>query len=549
MPDNMKYLKLQFIFMNQDTQALKNKGLAAVQKGDITHAIDCFLGALRMDPFDATLHNNLANAYKNQKNHSDAKTHYQEAIRLNPHYAEAHNNLANLYALLGDYQQALSHYRTAVHSAPDFTQAHYNLGLLLLSHQKKEAALTQFKNVIALNPTHLQAHFYIGALALDEGELLNAERAFKEVLNINHEYVDALINLGVIALKRDEGQLAIDYFTKALALDENNINARNNLAATFMHHDRFENALIHYRALLKFDANHVEYQYNAGVAEMALGHLDEAQAHFEAIINQQPQHFASLVNLAAIHARLDDRATAIQLLTQAHQLDPRDTSCKFMLDALLGNKASTHACPEYARNLFDNYALYYDQHLQQTLHYTLPQQIGHILHQKIPSLTIKNTLDLGCGTGLSGIALREMSNKLIGVDISTKMLAQARAKDIYDELVESELITFLENTKESYNLIVSADVIPYLGELETLFQALRPKLACLGLFVFNIEISEQDPWQLQKSARFNHHPNYIQTLATEYDLTIIHKEYLTSRQQSGEDLPVILYVLQANQAP
>lgn len=531
--------------MNQDTQGLKNQGLAAAQKGNITHAIECFLSALRITPLDATLHNNLATAYKSQKNYLEAQTHYEEAIRLNPNYAEAHNNLANLFALLEDYPHALSHYRHAVHSAPDFTQAHYNLGLLLLNHQKKAAAHTQFKNVIALNPTHLQAHFYLGALALDAGKLLDAEQAFKEVLTLNSEHVDALINLGVIALKRDEGQIAINYFTKALALDEKNIDARNNLAATFMHHDRFENALIHYRALLEFDSTHIEYQYNAGVAEMALGHLNEAQSLFENIINQHPHHFAALVNLAAIHARLDARDTAIGLLTKAHLINPEDASCKFMLDALLDNKSSAHACPEYAKNLFDNYALYYDQHLQKTLHYTLPQQIARILHEKIPSLSVKHTLDLGCGTGLSGIILREISERLVGVDISTKMLAQASAKAIYDELVESELISFLQNTTEVYDLIVSADVIPYLGELATLFQALRAKLSSLGLFVFNIEISEQGPWQLQKSARFNHHPNYIETLASEYGLIVIHKQCLTSRQQSGEDLSVLLYVLQA----
>jgi predicted TPR repeat methyltransferase len=533
--------------MNQNSNALRNDGLEAVEKNDMKRAIDCFKRALLIEPSDATLHNNLANAYKHQKEYAPAKTHYTEAIRLNSDYAEAHNNLASLLAQSGDYPSALEHYRIAVHCAPDFTLAHYNLGLLLLRHQKIEAAKTQFKNVITLNPNHLQAHFYLGTLALNDNALLDAEHHFKEALSINPEHVDTLVNLGVIALKRDEAQLAIDYFTKALALDEKNIDARHNLAATFIHHDRFENALTHYSTLLDYAPTQIEYQYNAGVAEMALGHLNKAQTHFETILKQQPNHFSSLINLAAIYTRLDNRDTAIHLLTQAHQINPDDAPCRFMLDALLGQQPNAGACPEYARNLFDNYALYYDQHLQQTLHYTLPQHLARMLHQLIQNPPLKHTLDLGCGTGLSGVVLQELSETLIGVDISGKMLSQSRAKNIYNELIESELVAFLQETQNTYDLIVSADVLPYLGELETLFQALTPKLSNHGLFIFNIEISENEPWQLQKSARFSHHPQYIHSLAQQHQLTVVRKEHITSRQQSGEDLLVIVYALQANQ--
>ena len=42
-------------------------------------------------------------------------------------------------------------------------------------------------------------------------------------------------------------------------------------------------------------------------------------------------------------------------------------------------------------------------------------------------------LDLGCGTGLTGIILREIAKHLTGVDIAAKMLAHAKEKEIYDE--------------------------------------------------------------------------------------------------------------------
>ena len=43
-------------------------------------------------------------------------------------------------------------------------------------------------------------------------------------------------------------------------------------------------------------------------------------------------------------------------------------------------------------------------------------------------------LDLGCGTGLGGAAFRPFVDRLVGVDLSPAMIAQAAAKGLYDRL-------------------------------------------------------------------------------------------------------------------
>ncbi len=523
--------------------ALRFLGLAHAQLEDMHNAIIYLSRALEHEPTDATLHNNLANAYKKSQDLDKATHHYQQALQLAPHYAQAHNNLAGVYALQGDFQQALRHYRLAVHAEPDFAAAHYNLGLLLLKNNQLEAAKKQFKNVLTLHPDHLDAQFYMGVLLLESNELDKAEQAFQEVLANNSEHVQALTNLGVIALKRDKGQLAIDYFTKALGFDNAHEEARNNLAATFIHHDRFENALMHYDVLLQQDPHNIEYLYNSGVAQMALGHLQEAIDHFETILTLQDNHFATLNNLAAIYIRLEQREKAITLLERAQAAEPGDEASRFMLQALTGHEKNPAASPAYVSNLFNNYAIYYDQHVQGPLHYMLPQHIGRLLH-RLHCNNLSNTVDLGCGTGLCGIVLREVSKHLTGVDISAKMLAQAKDKEIYDKLVEDELITFLEQDKQFYQLAVAADVLPYLGELEALFAAVQERLAKEGLFIFSHEISTTQPWQLQESARFCHHPDYIKTLCEQYGFQIVEQEKVVARQQEGQGLEVMVYAAQ-----
>ena len=496
--------------------------------------------AIELHPKDAIVHNNLANAYKKIAALDKAISHYTQALHIDPQYAHAHNNLASIYASQGQFQQALSHYRAAVHAQPDFAAAHYNLGLLLLKNNQLKAAEKQFKNVLTLNPNHADAQFYLGALQLEANQLEKAEKSFHKALMINSEHVEALANLGVVALKHQKSQLAVDYFTKALALDNDNLDARNNIAATFIHNDLFENALMHYDVLLEHEPHNIEYLYNAGVAQMALGHLKEATTLFETILTLEDDHFATLNNLAAIHIRLGHHDQAIVLLEHALVANPHDKTSQFMLHALTGDKKNAQACPSYVNNLFNNYALFYEQHLQGSLNYSLPHLIARVLHQ-LNCLKVNYTIDLGCGTGLCGVVLRELTKHLIGVDIAAKMLAIAKKKGIYDQLVEEELITFLQKNKQCYELAVAADVFPYLGELNALFAILQQRVASDGIFIFSHEICDQEPWQLQETARFCHHPDYIKTLCAKHGFEIVYQEKVVARLQNEQPLYVMLY--------
>ena len=59
----------------------------------------------------------------------------------------------------------------------------------------------------------------------------------------------------------------------------------------------------------------------------------------------------------------------------------------------------------------------------QRLDYRLPQ----IIADKLGPLE-GHIIDLGCGTGLTGVALKNPRNSLTGIDISPAMLEKAREK-------------------------------------------------------------------------------------------------------------------------
>jgi predicted TPR repeat methyltransferase/predicted negative regulator of RcsB-dependent stress response len=522
--------------------ALRYLALAYVQQKQYQEAIASFELAISLDN-NPILNMNLANVYKLLNNHAAAIKYYEFAIQINPKYAKAHNNLAGLYTEINEYNKALYHYKEALHADPSFTLAHLNLGILLFKNQEIEPAITQFNNVLAIDERNLTAFFYLGLINLAQENLPKSLEFFQEVLQINPEHVESLVNIGVILLKQNKAQLAIDYFTRALALDENNLEARNNLAATFIHNDRYENALKYYFELLKEDPKNLEYLYNTGVAQMGLGRIDDAINMFRQVLSIDNKHFGALSNLAAIKMRNRDKNGALELLHKALAVEPNNKTTKFMLKALSDEPVET--CKEYAADLFNHYALYYDKHMQETLKYKLPRKLWEILHNlnlNNSDIKFQKTLDLGCGTGLCGDILKSFSQYLIGVDISEKMLAIAATKEVYEQLISRDILEFLQEDKNKYDLIVCLDVLPYFGSLNKFFNYIIERLSNNGILIFSTEISENSDWQIQESMRFKHSPQYILNLCKKNNLLLKYKDRVRARKQDNIDLEEMVYV-------
>jgi len=96
-------------------------------------------------------------------------------------------------------------------------------------------------------------------------------------------------------------------------------------------------------------------------------------------------------------------------------------------------------------------------------------------------------LDIGCGSGLSGLALKAQGFEILdGTDYSEEMLAEANRKNIYRTLWQADLTQPDPERAESYDTINAAGVLnPAHAPAETLdnvMEMLRPG----GLFAFSL---------------------------------------------------------------
>ena len=95
-------------------------------------------------------------------------------------------------------------------------------------------------------------------------------------------------------------------------------------------------------------------------------------------------------------------------------------------------------------------------------------------------------LDAGCGTGLIGAALAEAGFRdLTGVDISTGMLARAKARGVYlGGLVRADLCA-MPFEDHGFDALVCIAVLTYAPSIERVFTEFERVLRPGGLFVFS----------------------------------------------------------------
>jgi predicted TPR repeat methyltransferase len=188
-------------------------------------------------------------------------------------------------------------------------------------------------------------------------------------------------------------------------------------------------------------------------------------------------------------------------------------------------------------DVFDECALRFDAVLVGTLGYSAPrlmrEVVGRLIH---PGQRFKHALDLGCGTGLIGAHFRDIVDQIDGVDLSPKMLEQARRREIYGGLHLEEIVVWLERAAAeslSFEIVLSADVFIYVGNLGPAFKAVRAILADGGLFVLSVEDLARGSFELLPTGRYAHGASYVRELASTYGFTIELAEQVELRKESS----------------
>jgi predicted TPR repeat methyltransferase len=154
-------------------------------------------------------------------------------------------------------------------------------------------------------------------------------------------------------------------------------------------------------------------------------------------------------------------------------------------------------------------------------------------------------LDLGCGTGLAGVAFRPCVDWLVGVDLSPGMIAQARRKGLYDRLAIEDIARFLADQtagNASFHLIIAADALTYIAGLDRIVGAVARVLAPKGIFAFTVETHSGEGVILGAKLRYAHGADHVRTAIAGAGLVLRHWAATSTRLENRVPVPGLLVV-------
>lgn len=383
---------------------------------------------------------------------AEAADLFGDAIAAQPDWPMPYNNLAVALRGMGRLDEALLACAAALRHRPDYPEAFANLARILLAQNRYRDAALAAEQAAKLRPDHPAMH------------ALRAMALFKD---------------------------------KAPA-----------------------EALPVCRAALALDPAGTEVLAVQAQALDAIGRSAEALSAARRGAALDPSRRESLIVLGSLLANRNHRDEALAVYRRAMDLNPDDTVLAHLVHAI-GGTTSAKAPEAYVANVFDSYADRFDDHLVKTLQYKAHEIVARTAVAALPSVLPgalpadggARILDVGCGTGLCGPILRPAASRLVGVDLSARMLDKARDRGLYDVLAQAELVQFMTGTDERFDAVVSADVLCYIGDLTEVFRAAANVLNPGGLFAFTVERQEDPGYRLTPSGRYVHGLDHLRSSA------------------------------------
>lgn len=361
-------------------------------------------------------------------------------------------------------------------------------------------------------------HFLHGIAEFEAGRDTNARAAFQAALALAPGRLSVMVNLAATHFRLGEFADARELLLQIVAAEPDNRDARLQLGFC-------EEALGHWEAAAQTLLAGLQpgmaaelwlrCSHNFGRA----GRLPAALQAVDQSLAAAPDHADAWSARGGLLRELGRHDEAAAAFRQAIAHGGDNPLNRYYLAAV--SDAAQPAAPPagYVQTLFDDYAEDFQQHLVGSLRYQGHRTLTEPLLRAGRRYPL--AVDLGCGTGLCGEQLLPLVERLDGVDLSAAMLEQARARNIYRRLEQSELKAFLTTREEPADLFVAADVFGYLGDLGDCFAAVRRLLKPGGCFAFTVEqLAGDGDFALQPCLRYRHSEAYIRRLADEHGFRI-----------------------------
>lgn len=348
-----------------------------------------------------------------------------------------------------------------------------------------------------------------------------AEQRESEVHDDPVAHADALIGRGRAAE-------AAELLAKLLEDGRGGLLTRLSLVRAFIASGETANALSLARELSQENTHVAEAALALGEALASAEMLPAAIAEFQRALRIEPELDAARLALAKAWLDAGEPENADEALLRVVEDEARAAELR---QRALQMRTQRRSDAGYVRHLFDQFSTDYDARMRGQLAYAVPEilrQLGELVLSRKKDLRI---LDLGCGTGLAGVAFKDMASSIDGIDLSPAMIERARAREIYDALMVGDIET--AKGARAYDLVLAADTLVYLGDLDGSFDAAASSLKRGGFFLFTVERHSGEGFELGPKRRWRHSETYLRERASAHGFEIAGLMACTPRTEAG----------------
>jgi predicted TPR repeat methyltransferase len=491
--------------------ALHWLGVLTLTAGQPGAAVTLLSRACEHRPGDSAFQHNLGHALLATGRADEALAAFHRAAELEP---------ANSATLIGialahlarntsaDAEQAIQNLRRAQAAGDNSVEVAHHRAVALLQLRRVDEAIAQCRAAIANKPDYASAHHHLAVALRAKGAAADAHDALQKAVESDPAFARAWHGLAVMAAEAGRPDEAEELFRRAIEARRDYVPAYHGLAHVFTQSGRADEA----RRVLE----------EAACAAREQADLRTGSAPGDSSISSA---------LAELEAKLgSDGGKA----AESH----------YALASLLRIFPPAQSPKAGITKLFDGYADRFDKHLEGKLGYRVPALLASAVAETKPAKLL-DVLDLGCGTGLCGAALRPLARWLHGVDLSAAMIEKSRERSVYDELTCGDMLDVLRSRsdREQYDLIAAADVLIYTGDLAPVFEAAADALRPAGLLAFSVEAGGGDRYYLQATRRYAHSRPYLEHLAQIFGFSIERFDTITVRTEAGKPVPGYLVLM------
>jgi predicted TPR repeat methyltransferase len=463
---------------------------------------------------------------------SDADACFRQVLEIQPDHPDALHRRGLLAFLRGDPREAIDFLSRAMAIRGDDATLCGHLASAHMACGNADDAIANWRRALEIAPDYAAAHVKLGDAYSAKGELESSETSYRKAVALTPDDPRAFVGLARALLFSGRDEEGESVLHQALELSQGAPDVVNLVGTVLLEAGGLDAALELFEASVRGEPDQPRGHAGMGLALHMLGRSDEAEGAYRKALGTDPGNALALKHLGVLLQERGELEAAAECFRDLLASNPDDDVARHMLAATTGDM-TTGAPAGYVTRLFDDYADRFDAHLNQ-ISYRVPELIRdavvEVAGSENPGWRI---LDLGCGTGQCGEILRPLAEFLAGVDLSPRMVAKSRARNVYDSLATRSIDEALEGQEQTFDLIVAGDVFTYVGDLSGVMERCSRALRPGGLMAFSVEDADGEGFELRPTGRYAHSSSYIDALAAASSLSLAYR-----REMSLRDDPV-----------